>query len=76
MLTRTVMVLISYYVYPLSLCEKKWEYFLLNLVFRPKMYFQTGHVFLSQNSQMGSLLVFFIGYILDKTKTLYVMVAF
>jgi hypothetical protein len=33
-------------------------------------------VFLSHNGQWGSLLVFYIGYILDKTKTLYVMVAF
>jgi hypothetical protein len=38
------------------------------LVFRPGMYFQTGQVFLSQNGQMGSLLVFYIGYILDNQK--------
>jgi hypothetical protein len=44
--------------------------------FRPGMCFQTGQVFLSHNGQWGSLLVFYIGYILDKTKTLYVMVAF
>jgi len=30
------------------------------LVFRPEMYFQTGQVFLSQNGQMGSLLVFLL----------------
>jgi len=44
------MVLIKYFVYPLSLCDKKREYF---LVFRPGMCFQTGQVFLSQNGQMG-----------------------
>jgi hypothetical protein len=48
-----------------SLCDKKGEYF---LVFRPGMYFQTGQVFLSQNGQMGSLLVFYVGYILDNKK--------
>jgi hypothetical protein len=30
---------------------------------------------LSQNGQRGSLLVFYIGYILDKQKHFYVMVA-
>jgi hypothetical protein len=34
------------------------------------MYFQTGQIFLSQNSQMGSLLVFYVGYILDDKNTL------
>jgi len=32
------------------------------------MYFQTGQVILSQNGQMRSLLVFYIGYILDNKK--------
>jgi hypothetical protein len=30
--------------------------------FRPEMYFQTGQVFLSQNGQRGSLLVFWLNY--------------
>jgi hypothetical protein len=54
-----------YSVYPLSLCDKKGEYF---FVFRPGMYFQTSQVFLSQNGQRGSLLVFYVGYILDNKK--------
>jgi hypothetical protein len=40
----------------LTFCDKKGEYF---LVFRPGMCFQTGQVFLSQNGQIGSLLVFY-----------------
>jgi len=60
--------LIKYFVYPLLLCDKKGEYFWLILVFRPGMYFQIGQVFLSQNGQRGSLLVFYVGYILDKQK--------
>jgi hypothetical protein len=53
----------------LSLCDKKGEYFLdYFLVFRPGMYFQIGQVFLTQNCQMGSLLVFYIGYILDNKR--------
>jgi hypothetical protein len=32
------------------------------------MYFQTGQVFFSQNGQSGSLLVFYVGYILDNKK--------
>jgi hypothetical protein len=32
------------------------------------MYFQTNQVFLSQNGQMRSLLVFYVGYILDDKK--------
>jgi hypothetical protein len=58
----------QYSVYPLSLCGKKGEYFWFIMVFKPGMYFQTGQVFLSQNGQMGSLLVFYIGCILDKQK--------
>jgi len=49
----------------LSLCDKKGECY---LVFRPEMYFQTDQVFLSQNAQRGSLLVFYVGYILDNKK--------
>jgi hypothetical protein len=66
------MVFLKYFIYPLSLCDKKGEYFLFT---GPRMYFQNGQVFLSQNSQRGSLLVFYVGYILDDKKTLYVMVA-
>lgn len=54
-----------YYIYPLSFWDKKGGVF---FVFRPGMYFQTGQVFLSQNDQMGCLLVFYIGYILDNQK--------
>lgn len=32
------------------------------------MYFQTGQLFLSQNGQRESLLVFYAGYILDDKK--------
>jgi hypothetical protein len=67
------MVLINTLFILFHCVTKKGEHF---LVFRPGMCFQTGQVFLSQNGQRGSLLVFYIGYILDKTKTLYVMVAF
>jgi hypothetical protein len=49
----------------LLLCDKKGKYF---LVFGPGMYFQTGQVFLSQNGQRESLLVFYVGYILDNKK--------
>jgi hypothetical protein len=42
-----------------------WDYV---LVFRPGMYFQTGQVFFSQNGQRGSLLVFYIDYIMDNKK--------
>jgi hypothetical protein len=59
------MTFLHTYVYPLSLCDKNGEYF---LVFRPGMYFQTSQVFLSQNGQRGSLLVFYVGYILDNKK--------
>jgi hypothetical protein len=38
------------------------------LVFRLGMYFQTGQVFLSKNGQIGSLLIFYVGYILDNKK--------
>jgi hypothetical protein len=49
--------------------------FLLYLVFRPEMYFQTGQVFLSQNGQMGSLLVFLLATFGLKQKHFYEMVA-
>jgi len=48
--------------------KKKGSIFWFILVFRPGMYFQTSQVFLSQNGQRGSLLVFYIGYILDSQK--------
>jgi hypothetical protein len=56
---------LKYSIYPLSLCDKKGEYF---LVFRLGMYFKTSQVFLSWNGQRGSLLVFYIGYIMDNKK--------
>jgi len=55
--------------YPFSLCDKKGEYFFwLYLVFRPEMYFQIGQVFLSQNGQRGSLLVFLLATFWIKQK--------
>jgi hypothetical protein len=50
-----------------TLCHcvtKMGSIFWFILVCRPGMYFQTGQVFLSQNGQRGSLLIFYIGYIL------------
>jgi hypothetical protein len=62
------MVFLKYSIYPLSLCDKKGEYF---FDFRPGMYFQTGQVFfLFQNGRRGSLLVFYVGFILDDKNTL------
>jgi hypothetical protein len=55
------------FVYPLSLCDKKGEFFLV---------YWTGNVLpnwssvLSQNRQRGSLLVFYIGNILVDKNTL------
>jgi hypothetical protein len=69
------MVLISYFVYPLSLCDKNGEYFLF-------LVFKTGNAFPNRSSVFvlewpnGVFVSIYIGYILDKTKTLYVMVAF
>jgi hypothetical protein len=54
-----------------TLCHcvtKRGEYFVLLLVFRPEMYFQSGQVFLSQNGQMGSLLVFLLATFWVKQK--------
>jgi len=56
-----------YYVYPLSFCDKKGEYFLFldrEYISKPVKFF------LSQNGQRGSLLVFYVGYILDDKNTL------
>jgi hypothetical protein len=56
-----------YYVYPLSFCDKKMEYFLFldrECISKPVK------CFLSQNGQRRSLLVFYVGYILDDKNTL------
>jgi hypothetical protein len=56
-----------YSVYPLSFCDKKGEYFLfLDQECISKLF----KCFLSQNGQMGSLLVFYFGYILNDINTL------
>jgi hypothetical protein len=46
------------------------------LVFGPGMYFQTGQVFFIPEWPNGEFVSILIGYILDKTKIFYVMVAF
>jgi hypothetical protein len=54
-----------------TLCHcvtKRGSIFLFVLVLELGMYFQTSKFFLSQNGQKGSLLVFYIGYILDNQK--------
>jgi hypothetical protein len=55
-----VMVFLLYSVYPLFFCGKKGDYF---CCFGPGMY-------LNQNGQWGSLLVTYVGYILDDKNTL------
>jgi hypothetical protein len=70
------MIFISYSVYPLSLCDKKGEYFLVLFGV------QTENVFPNQSSVFvpewpeGEFVSIFISYILVKTKTLFLMVAF
>jgi hypothetical protein len=54
-LIKTVMVLINTLF---TLCHCVTKRGSIFFVFRPEMYFQTGQVFLSQNGQRGSLLVF------------------
>jgi hypothetical protein len=56
-----------YSVYPLSFWDKKGEYFLF---WTGNVFPNRSSVFLSRNSQRGSLLVFYIGNILVDKKTL------
>jgi hypothetical protein len=61
------MVFLLCYVYPLSFCDKKGEYFFVlnwECISKPVKYF------FSQNGQRGSLLVFYVSYILDDKNTL------
>jgi hypothetical protein len=61
------MVFLLYFVYPLSFCDKKGEYY---FVLDQKCISKPVKCFLSQNVQRGSLLVFYVGYILDDKNTL------
>jgi hypothetical protein len=56
-----------YSVYPLLFWDKKVEYFLF---WTENVFPNRSSVFLSQNGQMESLLVFYVGYILDDKNTL------
>jgi hypothetical protein len=62
------MAFLLYFVYPLSFCDKKKKYFLLFL--GQEFISKPIKCFLSQNSQRESLLVFYVGYILDDKNTL------
>jgi hypothetical protein len=61
------MVFLLYSIYPLSFCDKKGEYFLF---LDRECISKQVKCFLSQNGQSGSLLVFYVGYILDDKNTL------
>jgi hypothetical protein len=61
------MVFLLYSVYPFSFCDKKGAYFLL--FFGQKCISKPVKCFLSQNGQRGSLLVFYVGNILDDKNT-------
>jgi hypothetical protein len=60
------MTFLLYSVYPLSSCDKKMEYFVLNreCISKPVK------CVLSQNGQRGSLFVFYVDYILGDKNTL------
>jgi hypothetical protein len=62
-----IMAFLLYSVYPLSFCDKKGEYF---FVLDRECISKPVKCFLSQNGQRGSLLVFYVGYILDVKNTL------
>jgi hypothetical protein len=60
-----------YTLFTLCPFETKRESIFCIFYFGPGMYFQTGQVFfLCQNGQRGSLLVFYVGFILDDKNTL------
>jgi hypothetical protein len=65
------MIFLKYYVYPLSLCDKKGGIFWIldrECISKPvKCFF---FFFFSQNGQRGSLLVFYVGFILYDKNTL------
>jgi hypothetical protein len=65
-----------YSVYPLSLCDKKEEYFLVLFGVETGNVFPNGSSIFVPEWSNGEFVSIFIGYILVKTKTLFVMVAF
>jgi len=69
------MVLINYPVYPLSLCDKMGEYLVLFGI-KTGNVFPNWLIFFIPEWPKGEFVSIFIGYILVKTKTLFVMVAF